>query len=68
MFMDMAGGDVDNQDSGPPALEQQPSQASEELEVMQTVGESSGATDADGEAGQEVGNNFDDFLNAEEPN
>jgi hypothetical protein len=66
--MEMAGHDPDNQDPGPPAMEHQPSQASEELEAMQTLGESGAGVDADGEPGPEVSNNFDDFLNTEAQN
>jgi hypothetical protein len=69
MFMEMAGHDPDTQDTGPAAMEHEPSQASEELEAMQTIGDSRGGDVGDGEPGPEVSNTFDDFLNnAEEQN
>ena len=63
MFMDMAGHDPDTQDTGAPAMEHEPSQASDELEAMQTIGAGAGAEGGDGEPGPEVSNTFDDFLN-----
>ena len=62
----MTGHDPDTQTEGPAAMEHEPSQASEELEAMQSIGENGtggdGDGDGDGEPGPEVSSTFDEFL------
>lgn len=66
MFMEMTGHDPDAQTDGPPAMEHEPSAASDELEAMRSMGDHAAGTDGEGEPGPEVSNTFDDFLNNNE--
>lgn len=68
MFMDMTNHDGDASNEPVPGLEQEPSHASEALDMIRTASNGSANDHAEMEDGDHVSKNFDDLFNGDEPN